>query len=195
MKRSYQVQSKYTKGSARAKRMAIPYTPSLRKPEVKDLVIAKNVAQLDNGNIDTAPIFDLITLGASGAQRIGDQIRVLSIEVAGRAMGEVNNASFVLVCPNEATRVPLLTDFADRPGNLMDLSHGWVLMHHIRDSGSLNCLQVEKYTFPKGMIVKYDRRTDISRAIKNQVYSCTINTTGANVTAISYSIRIRYVDF
>lgn len=169
---------------------------ALRTPEVKDCVVQRTIAQLDNNAITSAPIFENILQGSAGNQRVGDRIRVLSIEVAGRAMGDVNNSTFTFVCPKIATRTPLLTDFTGTTGTLYDLSRGWVLMHFVRDSGSLNCLQTMKKTFPKGMLVTYDPDVGETTQVvtENEVYATNVNRTGVNVTNISYSIRIRYVD-
>lgn len=169
---------------------------ALRTPEVKDVTLQRTIAQLDNGSITSAPIFETILQGAAGNQRIGDRIRVLSIEIAGRPMGDVNNSTFTFVCPKIATRTPVLGDFTNAVGTLYDTSRGWVLMHFVRDSGNLNALQTMKKTFPKGMLVTYD--PDIGETAQvvtqNEVYAVNVNRTGVNVTNISYSIRIRYVD-
>jgi len=169
---------------------------ALRTPEIKDVTLSRSIAQLDNGAITSAPIFEEILQGTAGNQRVGDRIRVLSIEISGRPMGEVNNSTFTFICPKIATRTPLLTDFTPAVGTLYDTSRGWVVMHFVRDSGSINALQTMKKTFPKGMLVTYD--PDILEGpqvvTQNEVYAVNINRTGVNVTAISYSIRIRYVD-
>jgi len=169
---------------------------ALRTPEVKDVTLSRVIAQLDNGGITSAPIFEQILQGTAGNQRIGDRIRVLSIEISGRPMGEVNNSTFTFICPKIATRTPVLDDFTPAVGTLYDLSRGWVVMHFVRDSGSINALQTMKKTFPKGMLVTYD--PDILEGAQvvtqNEVYAVNVNRTGVNVTAISYSIRIRYVD-
>lgn len=169
---------------------------ALRMPEVKDVTLQRTIAQLDNNSITSAPIFETILQGAAGNQRIGDRIRVLSIEISGRPMGDVNNSTFTFVCPKIATRTPVLGDFTSAVGTLYDTSRGWVLMHFVRDSGNLNALQTMKKTFPKGMLVTYD--PDIGETAQvvtqNEVYAVNVNRTGVNVTNISYSIRIRYVD-
>jgi len=169
---------------------------ALRTPEVKDVTLNRTIAQLDNNSSSCLPIFETILQGAAGNQRIGDRIRVLSIEISGRAMGDVNNSVFQFVCPNISTRTPALSDFTSAVGNLYDLSRGWVVMYFLRDSGSLNALQTMKKTFAKGMLVTYDPDIGESTQVvtKNEVYACNINRTGVNVTNISYSIRIRYVD-
>jgi len=169
---------------------------ALRTPEIKDVTLSRVIAQLDNGAITSAPIFEQIAQGTAGNQRVGDRIRVLSIEISGRPMGEVNNSTFAFIRPKIATRTPVLTDFTPAVGTLYDTSRGWVVMHFVRDSGSINALQTMKKTFSKGMLVTYD--PDILEGpqvvTQNEVYATNINRTGVNVTAISYSIRIRYVD-
>jgi len=169
---------------------------ALRTPEIKDITLSRSIAQLDNGGITSSPIFETIVQGNAGNQRVGDRIRVLSIEISGRPMGEVNNSTFTFICPKLSSRTPLLGDFTPAVGTLYDTSRGWVVMHFVRDSGSINALQTMKKTFPKGMLVTYD--PDIlegtQTVTQNEVYAVNVNRTGVNVTAISYSIRIRYVD-
>jgi hypothetical protein len=129
---------------------------ALRTPEIKDITLSRSIAQLDNGAITSSPIFETIVQGNAGNQRIGDRIRVLSIEISGRPMGEVNNSTFTFICPKLSSRTPLLGDFTPAVGTLYDTSRGWVVMHFVRDSGSINALQTMKKTFPKGMLVTYD---------------------------------------
>lgn len=196
LKRTYQVGYVPPSKRRRSSKARMGRALALRMPEIKDITLSRSIAQLDNGAITAAPLFENILQGAAGNQRVGDRIRILSVEISGRAMGDVNNATCTLVCPKIATRTPALADFTPVTGTLYDTTRGWSLMHFVRDSGSLNTLQTNRYTFPKGMLVTYD--PDIGETtqvvIQNEVYVCQINRTGVNVTNISYSIRIRYVD-
>jgi len=165
----------------------------LNKPEVKDIVINQPTKQVDNNDIFSNNILNLIEQGVSGSNRIGDKIRVLSIEVTGRLTGDAASGTVIMHVPNQAQRVPLLTDFSTSVGTLMDLSHGWVLGTFTRDPLQK---QIGKliYKFPKGMVVHYDRNTESSTVIKNAVLLTHPNTTGSNLTNINYSVRIRYTD-
>jgi len=196
LKRTYQVGYMPPTKRARTSKAKLSRALVLRTPEVKDITLNRTVAQLDNNSITSSPLFEQILQGAAGNQRVGDRIRVLSIEISGRAMGDVNNATCALICPKIATRTPVLTDFTNAVGTLYDTTRGWVVMHFVRDSGSLNVLQRARYNFPKGMLVTYD--PDIGETAQvvtqNEVYVTQINRTGVNVTNLSYSIRIRYVD-
>jgi len=102
-----------------------------------------------------------------------------------------------MVVPNDAKTPPAIEDFGTTVGGLYDTSKGWSMMHYLRDGANLQVLQNATYTFPKGMLVHYDP-PDIQfpsgRVNKNQIYLVTNNRTGVNVTNISYSVRIRFVD-
>lgn len=171
---------------------------ALRKPEVKDVVLNRSIASVATGAINADGIFKAISQGTSGSTRIGDQIRVLSIEISGRVYGlTAVDATFSVVRPNDATRTPLLTDFSSAIGGLYDLSRGWVLHHSFRDAQTNNVLQPTLIKFPLGMLVKYDPPTEAepdARPNKNEVYMCHVNNTGQANVSISYSVRIRFVD-
>lgn len=195
LKRTYQVESKYTRGAKRARVVAVPLrTLALRKPEVKDVVFNRTVAQLNNTLISVDGLFKNIAQGSSGSNRVGDQIRVLSIEISGRVYGETAlDATFAVVRPNDAMRVPLVSDWATTIGGLYDHSRGWIIHQSFRDIQTNNVLQKRSFKFPLGLLVKYEPGQD-GIPNKNEVYLCHINNTGANATAISYSVRVRFVD-
>lgn len=172
---------------------------ALRKPEVKDVVLVRSIAQVNNGSVNASGLFQAIQQGTLGSNRVGDQIRVLSIEVLGRVYGlQALDMTFSLVRPNQAQRTPLLTDWSSAIGGQYDLSRGWVLHHSFRDSQTNNVIyEPKKITFPQGMLVKYDPPTESEPDAlpnKNEVYACHVNNTGTNAITISYSIRIRFVD-
>lgn len=196
LKRTYQVGYMPPSKRYRTAKAKLSRSLALRTPEVKDIILNRTIAQLDNNSITSAPLFEQILQGATGIQRVGDRIRVLSIEISGRAMGDVNNSTCALICPKISTRTPLITDFTNAVGTLYDTTRGWVVMHFVRDSGNLNILNTKRYTFPKGMLVTYDPDVGETTQVvtQNEVYVSNINRTGVNVTNISYSIRIRYVD-
>jgi len=172
---------------------------ALRKPEVKDVVLVRSIAQVNNGSVNASGLFQAIQQGTLGSNRVGDQIRVLSIEILGRVYGlQALDMTFSLVRPNQAQRTPLLTDWSSAIGGQYDLSRGWVLHHSFRDAQTNNVIyEPKKITFPQGMLVKYDPPTESEPDAlpnKNEVYACHVNNTGLNAITISYSIRIRFVD-
>ena len=170
---------------------------ALRTPEIKDVVLVRNIAQLNNLDINASGVFAAIEQGPLGSNRIGDRIRVLSIEVCGRVWGLEGVSTFSMVCPKDASRPPLLTDYGAAIGGQYDLSRGWSLHHSLRDPAALAVLQeTNVFKFPLGMVVCYNPPSegDPNSVNKNEVYACHINRTGANTTGISYTIRVKFVD-
>lgn len=198
LKRTYQVG--YEPPAKRVKSSKRKFTRqlALRKPEVKDIVLVRSIQTQNNTTVNAEGLFKAIPHGTLGGQRLGDQIRVLSIEISGRVYGVGGiDSTFSVIRPNDATRTPLLTDFSSAIGGLYDLSRGWVLHHSFRDAQTNNVLQPTVINFPLGMVVKYDPPTEIEpNALpnKNEVFLCHVNNTGAVVNNISYSVRVRFVD-
>lgn len=198
LKRTYQVG--YEPSSKRVKMLAKPKLTrslALAKPEVKDIVLSETIAQVNNGVIVTKGILNDITPGVGQGQRVGLRIRVLSIQISGRPWGDVNNCLFCLIVPNEAQEPPSAVDFGGAIGGYYDTNRGWVMYHKMRDGAAMQVEQDWTYTFPMGMIVHYDPPSESSPeglVNKNQIFAVINNRTGANVTNISYSIRIRYTD-
>lgn len=197
LKRTYQAGYMPPSKRRRTSKARLTRQLALRKPEVKDVIFSRAIAQLDNNSITSASLFSGILQGPSGSNRIGDRIRVLSITVSGRPFGDINNSTFALICPNRADRTPQLADFGPQTGTLYDLSNGWVLMHKLRDGASLQVLQEETVKFPMGMLVHYDQPSESEpdgAVSKNNVFATHVNRTGTNVTNINFCVRIRFVD-
>lgn len=197
LKRTYQVGYQPPTKRSKISKPKLTRQLALRTPEIKDIVLSRTVAQVANGAIDSAGIFAAIVTGISGGTRIGDQIRVLSIEVSGRVYGQTAlDSTFALIRPNDASRAPAVGDFGTTIGGLYDHSHGWVVHESFRDVQTNNVMQKQLFTFPLGMIVKYTTGTEQEASVpnRNEIYACHLNKTGANVTLISYSIRVRFVD-
>lgn len=197
LKRTYQ--AGYTPPTKRRKVNKVSLTRALavRKPEIKDVVLTRTIDEVFAGEINAAGIFSAIQQGSKGSQRIGDRIRVLSIEVCGNVFGTSGYPVFSVVCPNRADRTPLREDFGSSVGALYDHSNGWNLMHYLRDPQALNNLQKTVYKFPLGMVVHYDQPTEFEPfppASKNEVYMCHIADPSNDMAQIKYSVRIRFVD-
>jgi len=199
LKRTYQ--AGYTPRKRRkVSRTTLTRALALRKPEVKDIVLSRNLPQLDSlpgGNLVNGSLFSNIVQGSGNTNRIGDKIRVLSIEISGYVAGTSSSCLATLVCPNNSQRAPQLSDFGDQVGNYYDLSYGWELYRFIRDPIMKTVEQGFKYTFPLGMVVHYDQPTEdfpFGRVSKNEVWSTIINSTNNDVAGINYTIRIRFVD-
>lgn len=197
LKRTYQVGYQPPTKRSRLAKPKLTRQLALRTPEIKDIVLSRTIAQLDNNAIDSAGIFSAIVQGISGGTRIGDQIRVLSIEVSGRVYGQTAlDATFALIRTNDASRPPQLGDFGTTIGGLYDHSHGWVVHESFRDAQTNNVMQKQVFTFPLGMIVKYTTGSEAEESVpnRNEIFAVHVNRTGANNTVISYSIRVRFVD-
>jgi len=202
---SYQLKRTYQAGyipSSKRRRVSKPSLTralALRKPEVKDVVLTRQISSLDataEGTVNRVGIFSPIVQGTLNSNRIGDKIRVLSIQVTGRVTGINENTSFQLLCPNNSQRLPVITDFAQGLGNLYDLSNGWVLCNFVRDAAGQTIMNYT-HKFPLGMVVHYDQPSEAfpaGQVSKNEVYATNINTTTSDITGINYSIRIRFVD-
>jgi len=202
---SYKLKRSYQAGYGPRKRRKIARPTltralAMRKPEVKDVVLSRNLPDLDSlpeGNISALPLFSNIVQGNGNTNRIGDKIRVLSIEIAGAVAGAASSSLCTLVCPNNAQRDPKITDFGSQIGNHYDLSHGWELYRFIRDAAGLTIEQGFKYTFPLGMVVSYEPPSEefpFGITSKNEVYACHVNSTNTDINGINYTIRIRFVD-
>lgn len=169
----------------------------LRKPEVKDVVFSRAIDLIDSGGINASGLFNGIVQGVKNSNRIGDRIRVLSIEVCGNVFGTSGFTTFSVVCPNRSDRVPEAADFGSQIGRLYDSSNGWNLMHYVRDPGSLLALQKTTYRFPAGMVVHYDQPSEDEpqgKCSKNEVYMCHLAPPMDDANDISYTVRVRFVD-
>lgn len=195
--------SKYQRRIVRARRPAMVKKAKLTRqlaiasPEVKDLVLSFSTAQVNNATVVTTAILNQIEPGVGQGQRVGLRIRLLSLQLSGRPFGDVNNCLFSIVVPNEAKEPPSAADYGTSVGGYYDTNKGWSMYHKMRDGANLQVEQDWIYKFPVGMIVHYDPPSELepSGAVnKNQVYTVLNNRTGVNVTNVSYSIRLRYVD-
>jgi hypothetical protein len=188
MKRSYQVESKYTRGSKRAKRdnYSLTRALALRKPEIKEYIAERTIAQLDNGSISQT-LITAIDQGAAFNERIGDKIKVLSIEVAGHVGAEAPNWG-LMYCPKNNSQVSS-SDIIGTAQGYLPANYGWTL-NTFSGVGEQRIFHW-KYSFPLGMDVHWNSDAVIQR---NPVYLCFGNYSGTNVTKIAATFRVRYVD-
>lgn len=197
LKRTYQAGYMPSSKRRRISKAKLTRSLVLAKPEVKDIVFNRVINLVDAGQISAAGIFGGITQGVLNSNRIGDRIRVLSVEVCGNVFGSNGSLTFSAVCPNRADREPERADFGGTVGALYDHSNGWELMHFIRDPASLATLQKTTYKFPLGMVVHYDQPSELEpngQVSKNEVYFCHIPDPSNDGLDIKYTVRIRFVD-
>lgn len=196
LKRTYQVG--YSGPAKRMKMAKLQRRVILNKPEVKDIVLSYGLpAALAPNTIATNNIFNRIEPGTGQGNRIGNKIRVLSIEIAGRPFGLENNGDFYLIRPNDASDAPSLPDFGTTIGALYDLTQGWPIYHVTRDGANLSVVQPKRINFPMGMVVTYappNIDNPSGYVNKNAVYAASLNRTGQNLIGVSYSIRVRFTD-
>lgn len=197
LKRTYQAGYLGPNKRRRYSKTTINKALTIRRPEVKDVVFSRSISLVDAGGISAAGLFNGITQGVKNSNRIGDRIRVLSIEVAGNVFGISGFSTFSVVCPNRADRVPDVADFGTQSGRLYDSSNGWNLMHYVRDPAALSALQKTVYRFPLGMVVHYDQPSESEpngNVSKNEVYFCHLPAPLDDAESISYTVRVRFVD-
>lgn len=197
LKRTYQVGYQPPSKRRRMSKPKLVRSLALAKPEIKDVVLTRTIDEIFAGEINCAGLFGAISQGVSGSTRIGDRIRVLSIEVCGNVFGTSGYTTFSVVCPNRADRVPIRADFGASVGALYDHSNGWNLMHYLRDPSNFDVLQRTTYKFPLGMVVHYDQPNEdepLGNVSKNEVYLCHIPDPSNDAAQIKYNVRIRFVD-
>lgn len=197
LKRTYQVGYQPPAKRAKITKPKLYRNLALAKPEIKDIVFSRTVDLVDAGGINPGKIFSNIVQGVKSSNRIGDRIRVLSIEVCGNVFGSGGIPTFSVVCPNRADRPPQREDFGGTVGALYDTSNGWNLMHFVRDTAVFTQLQRTTYKFPLGMIVHYDQPSEaepLGVCSKNEIYFCHIPDPNNDVNSIKYTVRVRFTD-
>jgi hypothetical protein len=178
----------YSRSAKRQRRnpQSLSRALALRKPEIKEYLAERVIPQLDNSTISTTLVTDIIQ-GPGFSERIGDKIKVLSIEVWGHVGAErVNWAS--LYCPKNNSQVSS-TDFVGTAQGLIHSNTAWEL-GKFHGYGETNCFIMKK-SFPLGMDIHWNNDGVVQR---NPVYLTFGNRSGLNVTLIAATFRVRYVD-
>lgn len=130
--------------------------------------------------------------GPGGSQRIGNNIKILSVEMAGRLGGDNADTDVHIVCPKIVNDVPNTTYFSQTIGAFYDSAQGWMLFRWGNDTNHENRINfgTQVYKFPQGMDVHFNE----NNPVKNALYLCITNWSGVNAINISGTIRLRYVD-
>lgn len=188
LKRTYQVDSKYTRPYKRTKSMTVPVSRRPLVPEVKELLLPFSIGQVDNGTV-SAILATQITQGVAGNNRIGNRVKLLSIEVT----GVFDFGSMLLVCPKVSTDIPIASYFSNGKVPFYDADRGWTLLGF--SPGAIGNNTVMDYgqcikKFPSGMNIEFDA----GQPLKNALFVCFVNRTGVNMTNISGNVRLRFVD-
>ena len=193
LKRSYQVTSKYTRPFKRTRAASLSRALAIRKPELKEQYFRIN-AQINNGNIQAVPL--VIGRGDQSYQRIGDSIRIMSVDVLGYPAGQFSTGgtTCMIVCPKNA-QTPQPAHFTAGCGSFYDINKGWTLCQFqplSSDGGGNNgcALGAFSYKFKMGMVQEYS--DDVTQ--KNGLWFILSNFTGAGIVNQDCHIRIRYYD-
>jgi hypothetical protein len=168
------------------KQRTIPVTKRPLVPEVKELLLPFNIAQVNNGAGSFTVATDIVQ-GTAANNRLGNRVKLLSIEVTGK----MDFGSLLLVCPKNSFIAPSLANFSNGLVPFYDADQGWTVLAWSPDVNNQICDYGRlRKRFPNGMDVQWDGVS----ACKNHIYLCIINRTGVNLTNISGNIRLRYVD-
>lgn len=175
--------------SYKKQKRTMPITRRPLVPEVKELLVPFTILQVDNNavvNVLATPI----NQGVAGNQRVGNRVKLLSIEVT----GQFEFGSMLLVCPKNSTEPPLIGQFSNGKVPFFDADRGWTVFgfspgalaqtNTVMDYGQL----VKR--FPRGMNLEYDANTPT----KNALFLSFVNRQGLNLTNVSGNIRLRFVD-
>jgi hypothetical protein len=187
LKRSYQVDSKYTRPYKRTK-TSLSVALAIRKPELKEVFFRQNGGIA----INTMALTSLaIPQGTASNQRIGDHVRIMSVHVQGLPTGQGSTITASVVCPKNAS-TPAIGDFTAGAGNFYDMNKGWALAYwNTGVQGTNACMAKDfSYTFKMGMVQEYDG----ANFLRNGLFFCSPNSTGTAVTQQDCVIRVRYYD-
>lgn len=192
LKRTYQVPSKYTAGVAKRPKMMLP--PVSRRPlvpEVKEINVLVTVPQVVNGGFFNTNITGAINQGTAGSDRVGNRIKLLSVEVTGRACGTTGDMTMLLVVPKNSFSI-VSGNFTATVGPVFDADVGWTIGAWTRDPEKHTILQTGEMIrkFSSGMDVQWDAASPV----KNHIFFVLKNNTGANVDNTSCNVRLRFVD-
>ena len=193
LKRSYQVTSKYTRPFKRTRAASLSRALAVRKPELKETLIRINAA-INNGNIQVAPL--TIARGDQSYQRIGDSVRIMSVEVIGYPAGQFSTGGVttMIVC-SKNSQPPQAPHFTSGSGSFYDMNKGWTLCQFqplSSDGGGNNGCALGSFSkhFKMGMIQDYS--DDVPQ--KNALWFILSNFTGAGIVGQDCHVRIRYYD-
>lgn len=188
LERTYQVSSKYTRPYKRAKTINAALIRST--PELKEKFFRVNGTIAINSLSVTALTIDQ---GPGSDQRIGDRIRLMSIDVIGLPCGSNAYVTASLVCPKNAV-APALGEFTAGAGNYYDGQRGWTLKNWIpQGTTNSSCRPGDfSHSFKLGMCVDFVPGNPAF--IKNGVYFCVPNSTATAVSGQDCMVRVRFYD-
>lgn len=182
-------------GGTMTSRKRAKYTRPARRPlvpEVKEFLVTI-LADPVLPNAIYSVLVNNVPQGNGGNQRLGNRIKMLSVELVGNPTGNEVNGTASIVCPKIAGDTPQLTYFTDSIGPIYDSDRGWTVLSFTKgERGNAYALgrgECIRY-FAKGMDVEFDGTT----ITKNQLNFVIPNRTGLDLKKCSATIRIRFVD-
>ena len=195
LKRSYQVESKYTRPFKRTKAASISRALTIRKPELKETYFRVN-GSVPPGQLKYVLLW--CTRGLTSTNRVGDSIRIMSIDVMGYPCGASADNNFVppalLVRPKNG-EIPLPAHFTAGLGTFYDFNRGWTLdtfTAQSTDSGGGGACALGQFgwKYKTGMVQEV---TD-DVVVKNAIYYVLNNNTASEILGLDATIRMRYYD-
>jgi len=195
LKRSFQVESKYTRPFKRTKYASLSRAIAVRKPELKETYFRVNGA-VPAGTLKYVLLWT--TRGLTSTNRVGDSIRIMSIDVMGYPCGTSgdNNAvpAALLIRPKNG-EIPLPAHFTAGLGTFYDYNRGWTLDTFTPQSsdsgGGQGCAAGEfGWKYKTGMV----QETSDDVVVKNAVYFVLNNNTASEILGVDATIRMRYYD-
>jgi len=166
---------------------------ALISPEVKNKDITVTGASIVDGGKLAYSMFDAIAAGTGVDQRVGENIKVVAIEIRGNVWGSQAAAGVdcYIVRPKDSTRIPAYADFQPTIGGFYDRSYGHTLYHELaqRTNNQYNFLNYKR-NFHNGINAEYLATT----CSKGDLYFVLKNDSGATTTGIEFAIRVWYYD-
>jgi len=164
---------------------------ALRAPELKVMVVAREIAQLDNDALSQIVLTDAIIQGTGNGERIGERIKIMKIELTGNFMGSENADCLLVKCVSATA--PQLADFSSAQGSQCNNAIARTIWRATRSTpgGPTN----DSYTVSfgsSGLLVEYVDGTTATK--RNPLNMCNINRSGNNSLLISWTARIWYYD-
>lgn len=169
------------------KRVKALETHTKQETHVCDIPI--NITSLATNDIFSNNIFESILPGTGENQRVGNEVRIKSIEVTFQP--EAQPALDVyLVRPDSGTVIPITGHFSGTQGGRYKDNEGWEIKHWLLGGSNSNSFYSidDRVSFKYPMKVKYDGNF----VRLNTVYFAVTNHTGATVNNLNGNIRVRF---
>lgn len=160
-------------------------------PETKIITYSSVLTIADSaaGGVD---IFALIAEGTADNERIGDKIKVKSIEIRGIHSENQDSVDLYVVNPIDHSVAPAYTDFVGSPGGHYFKNKGYEVYYKGVTTGSSvnDACNFRKYYNKSPLNVHYDSS---NAPDKNRFWCIIINRSGGSLTS-RLSFKIKYTE-